>query len=550
MSKAVLGIDFGTSTTLVSYRKPGQRPAIIPIGKGEVNTWIPSVAGIADDGTMLIGDEVFAENLPETQLIRSAKTNLFNGDTHKKVTLPNGETVSVSIKDIVKALIRKAIESAKENEPGLQLDEVLLGCPANWKGPERQRLAEIATEVGVFVQVDSIIDEPIAAGVSWLQSLIESGQELPDGRTLVFDYGGGTLDIAVLEVQRPTAGQEPEITVLSADAQHGAGDKLDSLIAKEIENQIDKSKMERPEELEPLARRVANDLKHELTFKSSSTVAHKGLPSSVSLTQEKLNELFEPQLNKAINLAFNTIKASLLSVQNAPTARSIRGMTNEELSTGKTTESFTTKGINYIVLAGGMSRIPIVKERLEQWFEGKFQSDTSLSYLEEPVARGLVSTDLASGLNVHRPGFDFYVEYEKKDEPSHREVIYEAFTPLYLPADTLIKEFGFGHRTDLNPPTKKFGWTATITCWTPSGEQIQMVDQHGIQIRVQVPLKALGKNAFKIFPNGNILIAGKRVAKIRIRRWPQIYGGKAVVLKVERKGWEEWDDPDTYHYNR
>jgi len=546
MSKAVLGIDFGTSTTLVSYRKPGQRPAIIPIGKGEVNTWIPSVVGITDDGKMLIGDEVFAENLPETQLIRSVKTNLFNGDTYKEVTLPNGNTEQVPIEDIVKALIGKAIERAKENEPDLQLDEVLLGCPANWKGPERKRLAEIATEVGVSVQVDSIIDEPIAAGVSWLQSLIESGQELPDGRTLVFDYGGGTLDIAVLEVQRPTAEQEPEITVLAANAQHGAGDKLDSLIAKEIEGQIDKSKMERPEELEPLARRVANDLKHELTSKSSSTVAHKGLPSSVSLTREKLNELFEPQLNKAINLAFYTIKASLLCAQDAPTADYIRQMTNEELSTGKTTTRFTTKGIDYVVLAGGMSRIPAVRERLERWFEGKIQSDAALKYLEEPVAKGLVSTDLASGLNVHRPGFDFYVEYEKKDEPLRREVLYEAFTPLYFSSDVHTLAFGHGHRVDLNAPTKRSGWTATITCWTPAGEQIQMVDRDNERVQVQVPLKALGGNVFKIYANGNILIRGKKQEKIRIHRWPQLYGGKAVVLKVERKGWKKWDDPDIF----
>jgi molecular chaperone DnaK (HSP70) len=82
-----------------------------------------------------------------------------------------------------------------------------------WDGPQLKRLLDLAEKAALPVDSSTLVDEPIAAGVAWVSHRFLAYGERPEGRLLVFDMGGGTLDIAVLDV---VGGERPEISVLSA----------------------------------------------------------------------------------------------------------------------------------------------------------------------------------------------------------------------------------------------------------------------------------------------------------------------------------------------
>ena len=99
-----------------------------------------------------------------------------------------------------------------------------MGCPAMWTGPQRRRLLDLARKAGIPVGHATLVDEPVAAGVAWLTHRYLAHREAPEGRVLVFDMGGGTLDVAVLDV---VGGAKPDVTVLAAIGLPEAGDDLD-----------------------------------------------------------------------------------------------------------------------------------------------------------------------------------------------------------------------------------------------------------------------------------------------------------------------------------
>ena len=92
----------------------------------------------------------------------------------------------------------------------------------------------LAETAGFSVGPSTLIDEPIAAGLSWIGRRTQQREYFDEERVLVFDMGGGTLDVAVLDV---TTGplRDPEIYVLASDGLNEAGDVLDGMIVADLE---------------------------------------------------------------------------------------------------------------------------------------------------------------------------------------------------------------------------------------------------------------------------------------------------------------------------
>ena len=101
----------------------------------------------------------------------------------------------------------------------------------------RKRLLDLARSAGLPVDDHTLIDEPIAAGVAWVNNRIARSGQGVRGQLLVFDMGGGTLDVAVLDVHADL-GEDPEISVLSSWGIDEAGDALDEALADELERQL------------------------------------------------------------------------------------------------------------------------------------------------------------------------------------------------------------------------------------------------------------------------------------------------------------------------
>src|SRR5262249_5455315 len=159
-----------------------------------------------------------------------------------------------------------------------------------------------------------------------------------DGRVVVFDCGGGTLDVAVIEV-RP--GTPPEITLLSAAGLPEAGDALDERIAADLTVDlrsagVDVESDDRARELQRLIRHAAQRLKEQLTSRSTASTDVVGFERIPTLRYERiqLETVFAPQLDRAIRLVLANLRAAELRKRRLNDTTAVRGISTEALAAG------------------------------------------------------------------------------------------------------------------------------------------------------------------------------------------------------------------------
>jgi len=193
----VLGIDFGTCFTCAAVARDGQVEMVPLPQEGPapaVGSWrMPSMALLGEDGTVQVGRraESMAAVFPE-RLVRLPKRALADGP----VTLVAGKEVETA--SIVAAILAAAADEAIRHAGGQPPQRVVLTCPVLWGPEERARLVEAGERAGLGTA--DLIAEPEAAARFYAVGADGLAASPPLGsRVAVFDFGGGTLDIAVLE---------------------------------------------------------------------------------------------------------------------------------------------------------------------------------------------------------------------------------------------------------------------------------------------------------------------------------------------------------------
>jgi molecular chaperone DnaK (HSP70) len=510
-----VGVDFGTSTSLVAERV-GRNPVQVAT-LGRTTHWFPSLAGYSGE-TLLIGED--AENLPTDRVIRSIKRAITE-DLEVVQVMGDRGLCEVPADDIIVAVLAEIVRRAEREEVRFGADgELRLGCPAMWNGPQRQRLLDLATKAGLPVDDSTLVDEPIAAGVAWVMHRFLTYGERPEGRLLVFDMGGGTLDIAVLDVE---GGERPEISVLSALGSARAGDVLDRSIARDLKNElaqrgIEIARLPRPKLAEALLLREARDAKVSLSRADTHhtrgiRIRDFGVLPSLPYTREQLEEAFRPQMDEAEALVWAALRAALLTEVGDRSPDQLRRLGRAELA----------DSINYVLLAGGMSRIPYVGRRIGQLFPHAQVFDDAGVPAEEAIVAGLADTWGYERINLHRPGFDFILEWS---EGGRREelIVYPAYTPFYEPWQVLSGHSDLGyvwHGGNLATPPDG---TGLLRVRSTSGEYLGLkIDNQSVS---GLSLNLGSKMMFKLYCNGRVLIHdGKgRVYALRVDRWPVIRG--------------------------
>src|SRR5262249_11765343 len=152
--------------------------------------------------------------------------------------------------------------------------------------------------------------EPVAAGLAWISHRFLAAGERPHGRLLVFDMGGGTLDVAVLAV---AGGPQPEVNVLASVGGPLAGDALDLAVARDIAaemtaNRIDVSMHPQPELAWALLERAAREAKVRLSGVPEHPIVLPrplGYPEPVRYRVEQLERAFAPQFTGAENVVIS-----------------------------------------------------------------------------------------------------------------------------------------------------------------------------------------------------------------------------------------------------
>ncbi len=508
-----VGVDFGTATTLVATR-PGWGPAtVLPIGRA--NPWLPSVARLTPHG-LVVGEAAEDAGPDQIRSVKRAITERRDSVTVDDADGPQEVPADAVVIAILAELVARARHLRRgEEEPAT----VRLGCPAMWDGAQRRRLVALAAAAGLAVTDADVIDEPVAAGLAWLTHRYLGHGERPTGRLLVFDMGGGTLDIAVLAVE---GGPEPAVSVLSCLGVPLAGDALDTAIARDIAaemaaNRIDIGLHPRPGLAWALLERAARETKLRLTHTDEHPILlprELAYPAPVRYRRAQLEAAFGAQLDGAESLVVSALRAARLT-GGGQSLGQVRALRREDLAAD----------VDFVLLAGGMSRIPYVRQRLAALFPHATVYDDAGGAPEETVVAGLAGAHGYERIALHRPGFDLVLEWD-----GGRHTLYEAFTPLYQPWEVYSGHSELGYERRVLADELPGAGTGLLRVRSTSGRPVALAMDgstvDGLAVRFGADV------VFRAYADGRISIvdAGGPV-RVRCAAWPVLTDHAALTLQ-------------------
>lgn len=317
---AIIGIDLGTTNSLGAvYRN--HRVELIPNRFGSFLT--PSVVSVAEDGTVLVG-EVAKERLvthPDAT-VASFKKDM---GTEKKYVLGNKTFLPEELSSFV---IRSIVEDAKVYLQE-EIEEVIVSVPAYFHDKQRVATKKAGTLAGVMVK--RIINEPSAAAMA---SYIDTSKEQ---LFLIFDFGGGTLDVSVVECFDTMV----EIISVAGD-NHLGGDDFHEIMA-------------------------GNFLKeHGLSKNKISSKAYAILLRQAEACKRRLTE--EESAKMTLNLDGTTYQSEYTNQRLLDESAGLLGKIKGVLSRALRDGDLSIQDLNTVVMVGGSSKMPLIQSYLQHIF--------------------------------------------------------------------------------------------------------------------------------------------------------------------------------------
>jgi molecular chaperone DnaK len=326
-SEKILGIDLGTTNSAFAVMEGGD-PEIIVNGEGDRTT--PSVVAF-DDGERLIGKPAknqAVQNPDET--VASIKRHMGDGDYTVEL---NGEEYTP---EQVSAMILQKIKRDAEEYLGQDVEKAVITVPAYFNDRQRQATKD-AGEIAGF-EVERIINEPTAASMAY------GLDEDEDQTVLVYDLGGGTFDVSILDLGAGVY----EVVATNGDNDLGGDDWDEALIdhlADEFENEHGIDLREDRQALQRL-KDGAEEAKIELSNRKETTV---NLPFVTATDSGPVH--LEQDVTRA---TFENLTEDLIERTVGPTEQALE---DAGLSKGD---------IDEVLLVGGSTRMPQVQEKVEE----------------------------------------------------------------------------------------------------------------------------------------------------------------------------------------
>jgi hypothetical protein len=179
-----------------------------------------------------------------------------------------------------------------------------------------------------------------------------------------------------------------------------------------------------------------------------------------------------------------------------------------------------------------MSRIPYVERRIGELFPNALIYDNAGGPSDEAIVAGLADTTGYDRVNLHRPGFDFVLEYTDHGQ-LHTHTIYPAYTPFYEPWEAFTRfELAFEWRgTDFPGPQHGEG---VLRVRAISGEFLRL--KYDGEIKDGLKLRLGRGMLFKIRSDGHIIIsdAARNITRMRVNQWPVIRGNDHDALVLQK----------------
>ncbi len=348
----IIGIDLGTTNSAVAVMEGGQA-TIVTNDEGGRTT--PSVVAFTEDGERLVG------SIARRQSVTNPKGTIYSikrfmgrrlSEIPEEISLVpfdvvegKEETAEVKVGDTtysppeISAMILQKLKAAAESQLGGEVTAAVITVPAYFNDAQRQATKDAGQIAGLDVK--RIINEPTAAALAYGLDKKE------DQKIAVYDFGGGTFDISILEVGENVV----EVKATSGDS-HLGGDNLDQrvidyLIAEFKKDQgLDLSKDSMA--LQRL-REAAEKAKHELSTAQSTDInlpyitADQSGPKhlTLKLTRAKFEQLIEDLVERSLGPCRQAISDS----------------------------GFSTSEIDEVILVGGTTRIPLVQQKVKDLFQ-------------------------------------------------------------------------------------------------------------------------------------------------------------------------------------
>ena len=348
----IIGIDLGTTNSCVAVLE-GNDPVVIPNSEGRNTT--PSVVAFVDGGERKVGDPA------KRQAITNPKRTIYSikrfmGETYDqvkneiervpyKVVRGDNNTPRVDIDgreytpQEISALILQKMKKTAEDYLGQSVTEAVITVPAYFNDSQRQATKEAGEIAGLTVK--RIVNEPTAAALAYGLDKTDKDQKIA-----VFDLGGGTFDISILELGDGVF----EVKSTNGDT-HLGGDDFDHVIIDWLADEFQKEEgvdlRQDPMALQRL-KEAAEKAKIELSSTTSTEInlpyimPVNGIPKHLvkTLTRAKFEQLADKLINATI----------------APCEQALKDA------------GLTPKDINEVILVGGSTRIPAIQQVVEKFF--------------------------------------------------------------------------------------------------------------------------------------------------------------------------------------
>ncbi|MFT4243991.1 MAG: molecular chaperone DnaK [Candidatus Woesearchaeota archaeon] len=342
----ILGIDLGTTNSCISIIEGG-KATVIPNSEGARTT--PSVVHISADGERIVGEHAKKQAIVKPkETVLSIKTHMgedYKVEIHGKKYTPQE----------ISAVTLGKLKADAQSYLGEKITKAVITVPAYFSDAQRQATKDAGKIAGLDVQ--RIINEPTAAALAY-------GLDKADAHNiLVFDFGGGTFDVSVLELDDGVF----EVKSTAGDNKLG-GDNVDDIVMNYIADEFKKENgidLKNDPQSAQRIKLAAEKAKIELSSKTEVQISEPFITADSSgpkhldmkISRAKFNELIDPILKKL----------------KVPTQQAIKDSGLKESE------------INKIILVGGSTRIPAVQELVKE-LSGK-DADKSVNP-DEAVALG------------------------------------------------------------------------------------------------------------------------------------------------------------------
>ena len=372
MSK-IIGIDLGTTNSCVSVME-GSEPVVIPNAEGKRTT--PSVIAFVEGGEIKVGDPAKRQAVTNpTKTVYSVKRfmgNKFSELKKEKDRVPykvvkgDNDTPRVDIDgrlytpQELSAMILQKMKKTAEDYLGTNVEEAVITVPAYFNDSQRQATKAAGKIAGL--EVKRIINEPTAAALAFGLDKLKK-----DGVIAVYDLGGGTFDISIIEMTNVDGEYQFEVLSTSGDT-HLGGEDFDSILMNhfigEFKNESGFDLNTDPMALQRL-KEAAEKAKIELSTTEQTEVNLPYITADASGPKHFVHKITRAKLESLVG---DLVKRSL-----------------EPLKTALKDAKFSPKDIDEVILVGGQTRMPMVQKAVTEFFGKEARKDINP---DEAVALG------------------------------------------------------------------------------------------------------------------------------------------------------------------